>query len=87
MAENITGMDKLQLGRQGVSTSAVRLSGSMRSGLLAQKDLGFHRLPQGVNGGVGHLGGVDEHLVPVDREGRRGCPCEESSTPPLSACR
>ena len=34
--------------------------------LFAEKGLRFHRLAQRVNGRVCHLGGVDEHFVPVD---------------------
>ena len=69
MAENITGIDKLQLGRQ-VAYQTCRLRSALDPvGLLAQKDPGLHRLAQGVDGGVGHLGGVDEDLVPVDRKG------------------
>ena len=32
----------------------------------AEEDAGFHRLTQGIDGGVGHLGSVDEELIPID---------------------
>ena len=37
--------------------------------LLPQEDPGLHGLPQGVNGGVRHLGGIDQELIPIDRQG------------------
>ena len=73
MAENITGMESSSWGGKVQSEVAVRLPADA-GGLLAQKDLGLHRLSQGVNGGVGDLGGVDEDLVPVHRKGAWGCP-------------
>ncbi len=51
-----------------------RASRRMRVGLRAQKDPGLHGLPQGVDGGVGHLGGVDEHFIPVDGHRAGDCP-------------
>ncbi len=65
MAENMMGVDSSSWGGR-LGTMSPSRPGWMCSGLAPQKGLGLHGLPQGVDGGVGHLGGVDEHLVPVN---------------------
>ncbi|CDD27595.1 unknown [Firmicutes bacterium CAG:94] len=59
------GGGELQLGRQ-VGDDVPRAIPADVGGLAAQKGLGLHGLPQGVDGGVRHLGGVYQELIPVD---------------------
>ena len=59
------GRTELELGRKGVLEPAVCVALDLRV-LLAQIHRRLHGLAQGVDGGVGDLGGVDEQLVPVD---------------------
>ena len=62
------GHRQLQLGRQIGAQGAVR-GAADGLGLFAQEHAGLHGLAERVDGRVGHLGGVDEYPVPVDRQG------------------
>ena len=53
-------------GAAGRGRCSPRYPGGCGVGLAAQKGLGLHGLPQGVDGGVRHLGGVYQELIPVD---------------------
>ena len=57
---------ELQLGRQLTFEVAVFVPLQLLR-LLSQEHPGLHGLPEGIDGGVGHLRGVDEDLIPVDR--------------------
>ena len=59
------GRGKFQLGRQIGDDVSLAVPANVR-GLAAQKRLGLHGFPKGIDGGVGHLGRVDEYLIPVD---------------------
>ncbi len=58
---------QLQLGREIVGPdAAVRIPlDAVR--LFAEKGAGFHRFAQRIDGRIGHLGGVDQHFIPVNR--------------------
>lgn len=61
---------QLELGRGVVDELTVFVpADALRPG--AQIHAGLHGLTQGVDGWVGHLGSVDEQLVPVHGQGRR----------------
>ena len=59
---------KLELGREVGDYPAVGVA-AYAGGLAPEEHLCLHRLAQRVYRRVGDLGGVDEQLVPVDREG------------------
>ncbi|MPM70832.1 hypothetical protein SDC9_117793 [bioreactor metagenome] len=52
--------------------------------LLSQEGGGLHRFAQRVDGGIGHLACVDQHLVPVDRVGLGGSHGSEQNPSGLS---
>ena len=62
------GHRQLQLRRQVGTQCAVRAPPDGRR-LLAQKDPRLHGLPQGIDGRIRHLRGVDQQPVPVHRQG------------------
>ena len=88
MAENMMGVLSLMLGVNWVlSRRPVRSLFEFELGwLCSQIGAQLHGLAKRVDGGVGHLAGVEQQLVPVDPEYRKGCPCQVSNTPPESAC-
>ena len=55
---------QLQLGLQVVHQLSLCIPVDPR-GLLAQKHLGLHGLPQGIDGRIGDLRSVDQELIPV----------------------
>ena len=59
------GRGKLQLRRQLGDDVSLGVPADV-GGLAAQKGLGLHRLPQGIDRGVCHLRGVNQHFVPVN---------------------